>query len=155
MKLIMRLVAVGVGLVFLGGCATRTEFTPDGGPVTVGMPAELTDRERGYMTEVDSALRGAGYVPVRHGAGELELDFRIEEGPINTDTTIVLQDGRTVLAEGRNRGSGIPLIGRDKVAERSFRKAFDDFQAALPGASSAGLPAGPAGGVPEDVEYVY
>src|SRR5688500_2514154 len=123
MKLFIRLLATGAPLVFLFSCANRSEFVPDGGPVTVGMPAELSDRERNYVSEVDGALRHEGYQPVRHGAGELRLEFRISEGPINTDTTIELRDGRTVLAEGHGRGSGVPMIGRDKVAERSFQKA--------------------------------
>lgn len=155
MKLFRRLLAVASPLVFLASCATRSEYMPDGGPVTVGMPAELSDRERTYIVEVDGALRGEGYQPVRHGAGELSLEFRISEGPINTDTDIELRDGRTVLAEGHGRGSGVPMVGRDKVAERSFRKAFDDFRAALPGAASARMPGGVSGGNPEEMEYVY
>ncbi len=156
MKPFTRLLTITSPLLFLASCASRTEFTPDGGPVTVGMPAELSDRERSYIGEVDGALRSEGYQPVRHGAGELRLEFRISEGPINTDTDIELREGRTVLAEGYGRSSGVPLIGRDKVAERSFRKAFGDFQAALPGATSArsrqGTEIRDSG---DEMEYVY
>jgi hypothetical protein len=155
MTILTRLLAAGAPLVFLASCANRSEFVPEGGPVTVGMPSELSDRERTYVGEVDGALRGVGYQPVRHGAGELKLEFRISEGPINTDTTIELLDGRTVLAEGRGRGSGVPMIGRDKVAERSFQKAFGDFQAALPGAEAARVPGGAPEGNGEEMEYVY
>jgi hypothetical protein len=150
MHRLLPLLASG-SLLILGSCATRTEFRPEGGPVTVGMPAELSERERGYVGEVETALRGAGYLPVRHGAGELELEFRISEGPINADTTLELRDGGTVLAQGEGRGSGVPMIGRDKVTERSFRKAFDDFQAVLPAAGAA--PTAPADG--GEMEYVY
>ena len=155
MKFSTRLLAVGAPLVFLASCASRSEFVPDGGPVTVGMPAELSDRERTYMGEVDGALRSGGYQPVRHGAGELKLQFRISEGPINTDTTIELRDGRTVIAAGHGRGSGVPMIGRDKVAERSFQKAFGDFQAALPGAEAARMSGSVPEGNGEETEYVY
>ncbi|MCW1921874.1 hypothetical protein OKA05_04880 [Luteolibacter arcticus] len=155
MKILTRSLAIVAPLTFLAACAGRTEFTPESGPITVGMPAKLSDRERSYVSEVDGALRSEGYQPVRAGAGELRLDFEISEGPINTDTTIELREGRTVLAEGHGRGSGVPMIGRDKVAERSFRKAFGDFQAALPGAQGARAAVGEATGNPEEMEYVY
>lgn len=152
MKRPTRLLALGLPFFLLVSCASRSEFVPDGAPVTVGMPAELSERERSYVGEVDGALRREGYQPVRHGVGELNLVFRIAEGPINTDTTIELREGRTVLAEGRGRGAGMPMIGRDKIAERSFQQAFGDFQAALPSAGAARMPGGDADG---DDLYVY
>lgn len=154
MKISVRCLALTAPLLLFASCATRSEFVPDDAPVTVGMPAALTDRERSYITEVDGALRAEGFQPVRHGKGELSLDFRIAEGPINTDTDIVLREDRIVLAEGHGRGTGVPMIGRDKVAERSFRKAFGEFQAALPGAAAAKLPGRAAAGN-TDMEYVY
>jgi hypothetical protein len=133
-------------------CATRTAFTPERSQITVGMPAKLSDRERSYIPNVDGSLRSQGYLPVRHGTGDMRLDFGISEGPINTDTRIRLYEGRTVIAEGEGRAAGAPLIGRDKVAERSFNRAFGAFEASLPHSSSAGLP---AAGAQEDQEYVY
>ena len=155
MKPFARLLVLSASFAFLVSCAGRTEFVPDGGPITVGMPAELSDRERSYVGEVDTALRNEGYQPVRAGSGELRLDFRISEGPINTDTTIQLREGRTVLAEGTGRGSGMPMFGRDKVAERSFQKAFGDFQAALPGAATTRSAGTSGGGGNPDEQYVY
>lgn len=148
----VRYLAAGAALALLAGCANRSEFVPDGSTTTVGMPAELSDRERQHVTEVDAALRREGYLPVRHGAGELELEFRISEGPVNARTTIELRDGRKVLAGGRGRVAGMPMIGRDQVAERSFQQAFGEFEAALPGAAAARLP---DGGADEDGLYVY
>jgi hypothetical protein len=155
MKIIPHLTALVPALVLLAGCASRSEYVPEGGTTTVGMPAELSDRERMFIGEVDAALRGEGYLPVRHGAGELQLEFRISEGPVNTDTTLELRDGRTVLAEGRSRGSGVPMIGRDRVAERSFQQAFGNFQAALPGAGQARFSGSGSGGDGGEMEYVY
>lgn len=152
MKIFSRLLALATSLAFLAGCANRSEFIPDGSTTTVGMPAELSDRERNHVTELDAALRREGYLPVRHGAGELELEFRISEGPINTTTTIELREGRKVLAEGRGRGAGMPMIGRDKIAERSYQEAFGEFESALPGAAAARLP---QAGADEDGLYVY
>lgn len=86
MTIFARLLALGTPLAFLAGCANRSVFIPDGSTTTVGMPAGLSDRERNHASEMDAALRREGYLPVRHGAGELELEFRISEGPINTST---------------------------------------------------------------------
>lgn len=156
MKFFTRLLLSAAPLLFLASCASRTEFVPEGGPVTVGMPAELSDRERTYVGEVESTLRGSGYQPVRHDTGELALDFRIAQGPINSDTVIELRDGRRVIARGAGRGSGVPMIGRDKRAESSFRQAIDEFQAALPQGSNARASAPvPAPGGGADMEYVY
>jgi hypothetical protein len=152
MKTFSRLLALATSLAFLAGCANRSEFIPDGSTTTVGMPAELSDRERNHVTELDAALRREGYLPVRHGAGELELEFRISEGPINTTTTIKLREGRKVLAEGQGRGAGMPMIGRDKIAERSYQEAIGEFESALPGAAAARLP---QAGADEDGLYVY
>lgn len=152
MKIFSRLLALATSLAFLAGCANRSEFIPDGSTTTVGMPAELSDRERNHVTELDAALRREGYLPVRHGAGELELEFRISEGPINTTTTIKLREGRKVLAEGQGRGAGMPMIGRDKIAERSYQEAIGEFESALPGAAAARLP---QAGADEDGLYVY
>jgi hypothetical protein len=152
MKIFSRLLALAASLAFLAGCANRSEFIPDGSTTTVGMPAELSDRERNHVTELDAALRREGYLPVRHGAGELELEFRISEGPINTTTTIKLREGRKVLAEGQGRGAGMPMIGRDKIAERSYQEAIGEFESALPGAAAARLP---QAGADEDGLYVY
>lgn len=138
--------------ILSSSCATRTAFTPERSQITVGMPAKLSDRERSYISSVDGSLRGQGYLPVRHGTGDMRLDFGISEGPINTDTSIRLIEGRTVIAEGEGRAAGAPLIGRDKVAERSFNRAFEAFEASLPHSSSADQRSAEAQG---DQEYVY
>jgi hypothetical protein len=156
MKFFNRLLLSAAPLLFLASCANRTEFVPEGGPVTVGMPSELSDRERTYVGEVESTLRGSGYQPVRHDTGELALDFRIAQGPVNSDTVIELRDGRRVIARGAGRGSGVPMLGRDKRAEHSFRQAIEEFQTSLPQASSARVPApAPSPGGAAEMEYVY
>ena len=129
-----------IALTFaLSNCgASRSAFTPQGGPPTVGMPAKLSERERNFMPEIESALQTSGYVPVRHGAGDLELTFKISEGPINTDTNIELTQGERIMAEGRGRAAGVPLVGRKDVAEKSFQRAFSEFQSALSGVPSGG-----------------
>jgi len=152
MKILTGLFAA-VSAAALTSCLTsRTEFAPEKSQTTVGMPAKLSDRERSHIHEIDRSLRNQGYVPVRNGTGDTQLDFQISEGPINVDTTIRLSEGRSVLAEGNGRAAGAPLIGRDKVAERSFSQAFEAFDAALPNSSSVGHgDAQPS----DNEEYVY
>jgi len=132
MNYFLRSFALLIGL-FLIGCAGtgRTAFAPQSGPPTVGMPAELNERERLFVADIESALREAGLVPVRHGAGDLALEFSMSAGPINTDTKIAMLDGRRTIATGNGRAAGLPLIGRSAVAENSFSRAFEQFQAEL------------------------
>lgn len=115
------------------GCAgmNRTAFTPNSGPITVGMPAELNERERLFVTDIEGALRENGLLPVRHGAGDLALEFTMSAGPINTNTRIALLEAERIIAKGEGRASGVPLIGRSSVAEKSFARAFENFQAEL------------------------
>lgn len=135
MKFILNSIAA-LSALLLVSCATkRTPFSPDG-PPTVGMPFELSERERLFVSDLDSALRREGLLPVANGKGDLQLDFEIAEGPINTVTDITLNEGRQILASGKARAAGVPMIGREGVAGRSFDRAFAEFQGQLSRASS-------------------
>lgn len=157
MKLpILSLAAAAVAL--LSSCApSRTAFVPDNSQPTVGMPAQLSERERTYIPNLDGTLRGEGYLPVRHGAGEMQLQFEIAEGPINTDTTIQLYEGRRLVATGSGRAAGAPMFGRAKVADKSFNKAYDAFKSSLSGSSrsTSGGHSDSAPAPATDQEYVY
>jgi hypothetical protein len=156
MKYFVRLGAVMALVISLTGCGTsRSAFRPQSGPPTVGMPAELSERERSFVPEVESALQSRGYVPVRHGAGDLELAFEIAEGPIHTDTRIELSDRGRVVVEGHGRAAGAPLIGRKGVAEKSFQRAFSLFEASLSGGASGRRSAVEDAGNSEPASYVY
>ena len=124
----------------LASCAfnKRTPFTPQSGPPTVGMPAELSERERLFVPDLESTLRNQGFVPVRSGAGDMQLEFVMESGPINTDTRIILMEGSRTVAQGNGRASGLPLIGRSKVAENSFDRAHKQFEQELSNTGSTG-----------------
>lgn len=118
-------------LAILASCApSRTAFSP-GGPTTVGMPEKLSDREREFIPEIDSALRREGLIPVRHGKGDLQLDFKISSGPINIETYIALLEDEAVLFSADGKSGGVPLIGRENVARKSFDEAFENFQSGL------------------------
>ena len=132
MSYALRIITLFAGILVVG-CAdiSRTAFMPQSGPPTVGMPASLSERERLFMPEIESALRDAGLMPVRHGSGDMELEFSMAAGPINTDTRIILSDERRTIASGTGRASGVPLVGRSTVAENSFNRAFETFHAEL------------------------
>jgi len=128
----LRILTLFIGLLAIGCAgAGRTAFSPASGPPTVGMPAALNDRERLFVPDIEASLRDNGLMPVRHGAGDMALEFSIEAGPINTDTRIALLDGRRTIAQGKGRAAGLPLIGRSSVAETSFTRAFESFQSEL------------------------
>lgn len=128
-----KLLPAALVALLLGSCAAnRTPFSPNG-PTTVGMPAELSDRERTFVPEIDTALRREGLVPVRSGKGDLQLDFKMSEGPVNTTTDIALLEGEATLFSAHGRAAGIPLLGRDSVARKSFDEAYSDFDSRLSG----------------------
>lgn len=88
------------------------------------------------MPQIDAALRREGLVPVAYGRGDTQLDFKISEGPIHTDTVIKLIEGESLLAKGSGRAAGVPMLGRSDVAEKSFSTAFGDFKNDLSGVSA-------------------
>lgn len=122
--------------VLLASCgANRTPYSPDA-PPTIGMPAELSARERHYMPQIDAVLRREGMVPVAYGRGDTQLEFRISEGAVHTDTVIKLIEGESLLAKGNGRAAGVPMVGRSDVAEKSFAAAFADFKNDLSGVAA-------------------
>ena len=123
-------------IILIASCTTnRTPYFPDA-PPTIGMPAQLSDRERLLMPEIDSALRREGLVPVANGRGDTQLEFKISEGPIHADTVIKLIEGESLLAKGSGRAAGAPMIGRSDVVEKSFTAAFAGFKNDLSGVAA-------------------
>ncbi|MEY3393877.1 MAG: hypothetical protein RL346_113 [Verrucomicrobiota bacterium] len=118
-------------ILILASCGTgRTDFAP-GGPTTVGMPQKLSERERTFIPEIDAALRREGLVPVKYDKGDLQLDFTMSSGPIHIETSIALLEDKAVLLSATGKSGGLPMVGRDNVARKSFDEAFADFQSAI------------------------
>ncbi len=129
------LILATISLAIFASCApSRTDFTP-GGPTTVGMPEKLSERERLFIPEIDTALRREGLVPVRYGKGDLQLDFTISSGPINVETYIALLEDEAVFISANGKSGGVPLVGRENIARKSFDEAFAEFQSGLSRAS--------------------
>lgn len=125
------LILATLTLAIFASCApSRTPFSP-GGPTTVGMPEKLSEREREFVPEIDTALRREGLVPVRHGKGDLQLDFTMSSGPINIETYIALLEDEAVLFSANGKSGGVPLVGRSNVARKSFDEALTEFKSGL------------------------
>jgi len=132
MSHLFRFFPLALAMLLLGCASTaRSPFAPRSGPPTVGMPASLSERERLFIPEIEDALRDHGLLPVRHGAGDMQLEFTMSAGPVNTNTRITLIEGQRTVARGNGRAAGLPLIGRSQVAGNSFTRAFEQFQAEL------------------------
>lgn len=132
MSRLCRFFPLALAMLLLGCASTaRSPFAPRSGPPTVGMPASLSDRERLFIPEIEDTLRDHGLLPVRHGAGDMQLEFTMSAGPVNTNTRITLIEGQRTVARGIGRAAGLPLIGRSQVAGNSFSRAFEQFQAEL------------------------
>ena len=161
MKSSLQLLAI-LSLALLASCApSRTPFAP-GGPITVGMPEKLSDRERTFIPQIASELRNEGLVPVKHGKGDLQLDFTMSSGPINIETRIALLEDEAVLFSATGKSGGVPMIGRANVAQKSFDEAFEQFQSELSRvagnrgwSSSSGSSPAPASGSTNDELPVY
>jgi hypothetical protein len=81
---------------------------------------------------VASVLEDHGYQPVSAGGHRYTLDFEIEEGPINVDSTITLSKDGQVLARGWGRDGGPrKIFQHGEVVRRAFAQSLDDFSAQL------------------------
>ncbi len=131
-----RLLSLAVLCLSLTQCVTPDGYDPQpgGGPRYryVSMPYDLNERELQYIRDVTGVLEANGYRPTRGGNAEYSLDFSIEEGPINTDTSITLSERGSTIAEGEGRDGGPQSIfDRAGVVRRSFDRALREFSSEL------------------------
>lgn len=116
----------------LPGCVVEPFPTGPGyAPPPVLMPLTLNDRSTQYVGRVDEALRRARLEPVYRGSADMRLEFSIDEGPVNVDTTLRLVDRGRVVAFGQARASGPLLIQRERVVQDSFYRALAQFESQL------------------------
>lgn len=118
----------------LSSCATNESYgygSSERYVPTVRMPRNLDDSERRYIYEVEDVLTRAGYRLTTSNAADYELEFRIESGPINTDTYLTLtRDNGQEVATAYARSSG--LINRQQVVRQSFEKCLIEFERQVP-----------------------
>jgi hypothetical protein len=122
-----------MALLGLSSCAT-TEYGTSREPEApaVYIPRDLDETERRYVYEVERVLTRAGYRIASGRSAEYELDFRIESGPINTDTYLrLLHEGREIVS-AYARSSGV--LARQQTVRNSFEKCLYEFESQVPGA---------------------
>ena len=125
-------------VLLLPSCVTTDGYSGGTGePYTpaVSIPRDLDETEQRLVYEVEDTLRRAGY-RIGGRSAEYELDFRIESGPINTDTHLVLLRDGSEVATAYARSSGI--LNRPEVVRQSFRKALYEFERQVPRVRSSG-----------------
>lgn len=131
MHRLLPLLPLMAALFALSACATYESSGP-GRPYApaVYIPHYRDGYEARYLSTVESTLLRAGYQLSRSRSAEYELDFRIESGPVNTDTYLTLLRDRREIVKAYARGSG--LFKRDQVIRQSFDKCLLEFENRLP-----------------------
>ena len=112
--------------------------TPDyGGPGTrpaprVLMPTGLSQNEARYLPDIEDVLIRSGYRPTRDRSAEYQLEFEIDDGPINADTHLTLsREGSEVARAYARVGGPRIIVQRQEFIRQSFDKCLRDFDSQL------------------------
>lgn len=137
MKYIPILLTGFISILSLSSCTTMDpgSMAPPARPHVpqVTMPLQLDRKEQSLIGEVERVLEGNGLRPTDRGGVEYELAFSVEEGPVNTDVTIDLLQGRSRVARGFGRAGGpLSVFQRQQVLRQAFDKALQQFESQLP-----------------------
>ena len=134
------LALVALSFVALNSCET-VEYGGSGGRdyvPTVSLPDDLKDSERRLIGAVADVLEDAGYQTTR-GSGDYELEFEVDDGPVNADVYItLLHDGATVVKSYARTGGPAIIFKRDAAIRESFDKCLSDFERRLPAPRGGG-----------------
>ena len=99
----------------------------------VSMPNRLNPNENQFIREVESSLQRNGLQPTDRDDGDYTLEFSIEDGPVNADTTLTLYQRRSPVARGYARvGGPAMMFKRQQYIRDSFYKALRQFDNELP-----------------------
>ncbi len=105
---------------------------PSAPQVQLPIPSSLRPVEQSLLPEFEEALRDAGFVTTQQPA-EYQAGFRIQEGPINAETTMNLsQNGRRIASALGRQGGITKVLSGNKFAEQSFFVCLRDFESQLP-----------------------
>lgn len=132
-----RLLLASLSIIAIAFGVTSCE-TPDyGGPGTrpaprVLMPTGLSQNEARYLPDIEDVLIRSGYRPTRDRSAEYQLEFEIDDGPINADTHLTLSREGSEVARAYAR-VGVPriILHRQEFIRQSFDKCLRDFDSQL------------------------
>lgn len=125
---------LAITLIVLNSCESiETERSEHGYAQPVLMPEDLSADERRLAPYVEDVLRRAGFRPVYGGDAEYELDFKVDDGPVNADVhlTLLRRGGAVAKSYARTGGPGI-VFRREEMIRESFDKCLSDFDRQLP-----------------------
>ncbi len=124
----------------LVSCETPDYAGPGPRPAPrVLIPSGLSQDEVRFMPEIEDALIRAGYRPTRDRSAEYQLDFDVDDGPVNADTHLVLSHEGSEVARSYARVGGPRIIlHRQEFIRQSFDKCLRDFESQLSRASGGG-----------------
>jgi hypothetical protein len=121
-------------LIMLNSCeSVDSERSGQNYEQPVMMPEKLSADERRLLPYVEDVLRRAGFRPVYGGGAEYELEFVVDDGPVNADVhlTLLRRGGAVVKSYARTGGPSI-VFRRQEMISESFDKCLRDFDRQLP-----------------------
>lgn len=91
------------------------------------------------MPEIEDTLIRAGYRPTRDRSAEYQLEFDVDDGPVNADTHLTLsREGSEVARSYARVGGPRIILHRQEFIRQSFDKCLRDFESQLSRASGGG-----------------
>lgn len=108
-------------------------------PPLVLVPQGLSAAERELLPEVEDALADAGFRVTHRAPADYQLDFEVDDGPVNADVHLRLarHDEEVAHAYVRVGGPRI-LVRRREVIRESFEKCLAQFTNQIHGVARKG-----------------
>jgi hypothetical protein len=137
MKSVKLLFSSLLPVLCLASCATSSldSSLPPPRPhvpqVTMSVPQN--SNEQALIGEVENALERNGLRPTERQGVEYQLAFSVLQGPVNTDVTLDLIQGRERVVHAFARAGGpFSVFKKQQVVRQAFDKALQQFEAQLP-----------------------
>lgn len=132
-----------LSLGFLTSCTTMEydSSTSPGRPYIprVTMPVNLNANEQNLIGDVEQSLEQNGLRPTDRSGADYQLEFSVEDGPVNADVTLDLFQGRNRIAHAYARVGGPRIVfQRQRVIREAFDKAMRQFEPQLPRVNAPG-----------------
>lgn len=139
-RLLHPVISVLALMMALVSCETPDYAGPGPRPAPrVLIPSGLSQNEVRFMPEIEDTLIRAGYRPTRDRSAEFQLEFDVDDGPVNADTHLtLLREGSEVARSYARVGGPRIILQRQEFIRQSFDKCLRDFESQLSRASGGG-----------------